>query len=146
MRRGSQSLHCNTRQTNRSIFYNNQEAIRIWSSDQVWGGAQLSGFDPFLCSTNQPLVFFRRSGKKKKKCSGDWLLPWPWCASVAYATVCRLIWWADWSYRGTTGWSCAGESSSEQSFSPVVAPGGDDPQRGTRVSHWALINCLICAQ
>lgn len=66
---------------------------------------------------------------RRERCSGGWL--WPWCASEARAAACEPTCWAEWSCPGTTGWSCAGGSSSERSSSPAAARAGNAPQRAT---------------
>lgn len=148
-RRGNQRLLCNTRQTNRSRFYNlsstrtlpaDVQKTGIWSGDQTWGGAQLTP----QCSAKKTPKQLSGSGQVEEKCSGEWPSPWLWCVSGVCAAACRLTWWANWSYRGTTVWNCAGESSSGRSFSPAAARGGDDPPRGTWVSCCTLTHCSIC--
>lgn len=72
-----------------------------------------------------------REEEEEAICCGGWL--WPWCASEVRAAAWELMWWAGWWCPGTTGWNCAGESSSEPSSSPAAARGGNDPRRATQV-------------
>lgn len=112
---------------------------RIHGSDQTWGGTQLTP----PVQRKAPSLFSQ--ALREWKCSGGCLSPWQWCVSEAFAAALwGLMWWADWLYPGTTGWNCVGESSSEPSFSPAAAPGGNDPQTWVSRRCCTDIQCSMC--